>query len=62
MSRREWYREGRVPLHTLRADIDYGFTEAHTTYGSIGVKCWIFHGEVLPGPKSPTAPRRGGNS
>ena len=48
MSRREWYREGRVPLHTLRADIDYGFTEAKTTHGTIGVKCWIFHGEVLP--------------
>ena len=56
MSRREWYREGRVPLHTLRADIEYGFTEAHTTYGSIGVKCWIFHGEVLPGIKG-QAPR-----
>src|SRR5512134_1897685 len=52
MSRREWYREGRVPLHTLRADIDYGFTEAHTTYGSIGVKCWMFHGEVLPARKN----------
>ena len=48
MSRREWYREGRVPLHTLRADIQYGFTEAKTTYGTIGVKCWVFHGEVLP--------------
>lgn len=48
MGRREWYREGRVPLHTLRADIDYGFTEARTTHGVIGVKCWIFHGEVLP--------------
>jgi small subunit ribosomal protein S3 len=48
MGRREWYREGRVPLHTLRADIDYGFTEATTTHGVIGVKCWIFHGEVLP--------------
>jgi small subunit ribosomal protein S3 len=48
MGRREWYREGRVPLHTLRADIDYGFTEASTTHGVIGVKCWIFHGEVLP--------------
>jgi small subunit ribosomal protein S3 len=47
MSRREWYREGRVPLHTLRADIDYGFAEAKTTYGNIGVKCWIFHGEIL---------------
>ncbi len=48
MSRREWYREGRVPLHTLRADIQYGFTVAQTTQGSIGVKCWIFHGEILP--------------
>ncbi|MFH2011789.1 MAG: 30S ribosomal protein S3 [Pseudomonadota bacterium] len=47
MARREWYREGRVPLHTLRADIDYGFAEAHTTYGIIGVKVWIFKGEVL---------------
>ncbi|GBE14347.1 MAG TPA: 30S ribosomal protein S3 [Proteobacteria bacterium] len=48
MSRREWYREGRVPLQTLRADIDYGFAEANTTYGIIGVKVWIFKGEVLP--------------
>ncbi len=48
MSRYEWYREGRVPLHTLRADIDYGFAEAKTTYGKIGVTCWIFRGEVLP--------------
>ena len=47
MARREWYREGRVPLHTLRADIDYGFATAKTTYGIIGVKCWIFKGEVL---------------
>jgi len=47
MSRREWYREGRVPLHTLRADIDYGFAEAKTTYGVIGVKVWVFKGEVL---------------
>ena len=47
MSRREWYREGRVPLHTLRADIDYGFSEAHTTYGQIGCKVWLFKGEVL---------------
>ena len=46
MSRREWYLEGRVPLHTLRADIDYGFAEASTTYGIIGVKVWIFKGEV----------------
>jgi small subunit ribosomal protein S3 len=48
MSRSEWYREGRVPLHTLRADIDYGFTEAHTAYGLIGIKVLMFHGEVLP--------------
>lgn len=48
MSRSEWYREGRVPLHTLRADIDYGFTEASTAYGLIGVKVFIFHGEILP--------------
>jgi len=48
MARSEWYREGRVPLHTLRADIDCGFTEAHTAYGLIGVKVLIFHGEVLP--------------
>ncbi|MBN1476205.1 30S ribosomal protein S3 [Candidatus Sumerlaeota bacterium] len=47
MSRREWYREGRVPLHTLRADIDYGFTEARTKYGQIGVKVWIFNGEIF---------------
>lgn len=49
MARREWYREGRVPLHTLRADIDYGFAEAFTTYGVIGVKVIIFNGEILPG-------------
>ncbi len=47
IARMEWYREGRVPLHTLRADIDYGFTEAETTYGIIGVKVWVFKGEVL---------------
>jgi small subunit ribosomal protein S3 len=47
IARMEWYREGRVPLHTLRADIDYGFAEAQTTYGVIGVKTWIFKGEVL---------------
>ena len=47
IARMEWYREGRVPLHTLRADIDYGFAEAKTTYGIIGVKTWIFKGEVL---------------
>lgn len=49
MSRTEWYREGRVPLHTLRADIDYGFAEAKTTYGLIGIKVLMFKGEVLPG-------------
>jgi small subunit ribosomal protein S3 len=47
MARREWYREGRVPLHTLRADVDYGFAEAKTTYGIIGVKVHIFKGEVM---------------
>jgi len=47
IARTEWYREGRVPLHTLRADIDYGFAEAATTYGIIGVKVWIFKGEVI---------------
>jgi len=52
MARKEWYREGRVPLHTLRADIDYGFAEARTTYGIIGVKVLIFNGEVLPDKKS----------
>jgi small subunit ribosomal protein S3 len=48
MSRREFYREGRVPLHTLRADIDYGFREARTTFGRIGVKVWIYKGDILP--------------
>ena len=47
IARTEWYREGRVPLHTLRADVDYGFAEAKTTYGIIGVKVWIFKGEVI---------------
>jgi len=47
MARREWYREGRVPLHTLRADLDYGFAQAVTTYGVIGVKVWIFKGELI---------------
>lgn len=49
IARTEWHREGRVPLHTLRADIDYGFAEAHTTYGVIGIKVWIFRGENLGG-------------
>lgn len=48
IARREWYREGRVPLHTFRADIDYGFAEALCTYGKLGIKVWIFKGEVLP--------------
>ncbi len=47
IARCEWYREGRVPLHTLKADIDYGFSEAHTTYGVIGVKCWVYRGDRL---------------
>ena len=51
MARREWYRKGRVPLHTLRADIDYGFAEAFTTYGVIGIKVAIFKGEILPDKK-----------
>ena len=53
MSRREWYREGRVPRHTLRAKSDYGFATAATTMGSIGVQVWVYHGEVLPGQKAP---------
>src|SRR5687768_15600671 len=48
IARYEWYREGRVPLHTLRADIDYGFAEAKTTYGVIGIKVWVFKGEIMP--------------
>ncbi len=52
MARREWYRKGRVPLHTIRADIDYGFAEAFTTYGVIGVKVTIFKGEILPDKKT----------
>src|SRR5690349_20833802 len=48
IARTEWYREGRVPLHTLRADIDYGLGEAKTSYGVIGIKCWVYKGEILP--------------
>jgi small subunit ribosomal protein S3 len=55
MGRREWYREGRVPLHTLRADIQYGFANAKTTYGVIGVKVWVFKGEVLDKNEQPAA-------
>jgi small subunit ribosomal protein S3 len=49
IARTEWYLQGQLPLHTLRADIDYGFSEAFTTYGVIGVKCWVYKGEILPG-------------
>ena len=55
IARTEWYREGRVPLHTLRADIDYGTAEAKTTYGVIGIKVWVFKGEVLPHNAEPQA-------
>jgi small subunit ribosomal protein S3 len=53
IARTEWYREGRVPLHTLKADIDYGFSEAKTTYGVIGVKCWVYRGDRLANGESP---------
>jgi small subunit ribosomal protein S3 len=52
IARTEWYRDGRVPLHTLRADIDYGFAEARTTYGVIGAKVWVFKGEIMPEAKA----------
>ena len=55
IARTEWYREGRVPLHTFRADINYGFAEARTTYGIIGVKVWVYAGDVLPEAARPTA-------
>ncbi len=63
IARSEWYLQGQLPLHTLRADIDYGFSEAHTTYGVIGIKCWIYKGEVLDsgrrlGLRSEPEPRR----
>jgi len=57
IARTEWYREGRVPLHTLRADIDYSTYEAHTTYGVIGIKAWIFKGEILGGIEAVRASR-----
>ena len=59
IARTEWYREGRVPLHTLRADIDYGLAEAKTTYGQIGVKVWIYRGEGVPGAGTSAADERG---
>jgi len=63
IARTEWYSEGKVPLHTLRADIDYGTAEANTTYGKIGVKVWIYRGEVLPAAKlPPKAPATEGNT
>jgi len=62
IARTEWYSEGKVPLHTLRADVDYGFAEANTTYGKIGVKTWIYRGEILPqkAPQAQVASREGG--
>ena len=62
MSRREWYREGRVPLHTLRAKVDYGFCTAATQMGSIGVQVWVYHGEVMPGQKAPQPALEGNSS
>jgi small subunit ribosomal protein S3 len=55
IARTEWYREGRVPLHTLRADIDYGQGEAKTTYGVIGIKVWVYKGEIVPKGEMPAA-------
>lgn len=60
IARTEWYAEGKVPLHTLRADIDYAFAEANTAYGKIGIKVWIYKGEVLPGQKKATKAPNGG--
>jgi small subunit ribosomal protein S3 len=57
IARTEWYLQGRLPLHTLRADIDYGQAEAHTTYGVIGVKCWIYNGEILEQRRRKPAPK-----
>jgi small subunit ribosomal protein S3 len=54
IARSEWYLQGRLPLHTLRADIEYGFSEANTTYGIIGVKVWIYRGDILPQKKRTT--------
>jgi len=63
IARSEGYHEGTIPLQTLRADIDYGFAEAHTTYGRIGVKVWIYKGDVLPKPKNKDLPKaEGGNT
>ncbi len=62
IARAESYREGSIPLHTLRADIDYGTAEAHTTYGRIGVKVWVYKGEVLPEPKQSSPQQKGAAS
>jgi small subunit ribosomal protein S3 len=59
IARTEWYREGRVPLHTLRADIDYGLGEAKTTYGVIGIKVWVYKGEIMPKGEVPGLPAIG---
>lgn len=59
IARSEWYREGRVPLHTLRADIDYGLAESKTTYGIIGVKVWVFRGEIIKSPEVETPEQAG---
>jgi len=59
IARTEWYREGRIPLHTFRADIDYGLSESRTTYGVIGVKVWIFKGEVFDKAQLEQAPAEG---
>jgi small subunit ribosomal protein S3 len=55
IARSEWYLQGRLPLQTLRADIDYGLGESRTTYGTIGVKCWVYRGDILPQPKEKNA-------
>ncbi len=60
MGRREWYRRGRVPLHTLRADVDYGYAVSRTTYGVIGVKCWVYRGDILGENKQESSGRRTG--
>jgi small subunit ribosomal protein S3 len=62
IARCEWYREGRVPLHTLKADIDYGFSEAKTTYGIIGVKVWVYRGDRLANGDAPQLPKTEGDS
>jgi small subunit ribosomal protein S3 len=62
IARCEWYREGRVPLHTLKADIDYGFSEAKTTYGVIGVKVWVYRGDRLANGDAPQLPKTEGDN